>query len=126
MDHPIRRRDCRVGARALALTPRKCLRSLSNTSASSTSPDVREGRTILRDSPYRALIGAYLTSGLATTAACEWDNPQRAPAGDVARCEPSESDRLMEWCHRRDEKNGGHCLLRRNRAVGVQAARTSG
>jgi lipopolysaccharide transport system ATP-binding protein len=43
-----------------------------------------EGR-LLRDGPAHEVTSAYLTSGLGTTAAREWRNPAKAPAGDVAR-----------------------------------------
>lgn len=44
-----------------------------------------DGGRILKDGPSHAVVGAYLSSGLGTTAAREWDDPATAPGGEVAR-----------------------------------------
>jgi lipopolysaccharide transport system ATP-binding protein len=43
-----------------------------------------EGR-IIEDGPADQVVGAYLTSDLGTTAAREWPDPAKAPAGSVTR-----------------------------------------
>jgi lipopolysaccharide transport system ATP-binding protein len=43
-----------------------------------------EGR-VLRDGPSQEVVGAYLNSGLGTTAAREWPDPARAPGNDIVR-----------------------------------------
>ena len=40
---------------------------------------------VLRDGPAHEVVSAYLTSGLGTTAAREWDDPATAPGNEVAR-----------------------------------------
>ncbi len=43
-----------------------------------------EGR-VVQDGPSHQVVGAYLRSGLGTTAAREWPDPNRAPGNDVVR-----------------------------------------
>jgi lipopolysaccharide transport system ATP-binding protein len=43
-----------------------------------------EGR-IIADGPSPQVVGAYLNAGLGTSAAREWDDPARAPGGEVVR-----------------------------------------
>jgi lipopolysaccharide transport system ATP-binding protein len=43
-----------------------------------------EGR-VLRDGPAHQVVSAYLNTGLGTTAARAWPDPERAPGGEVAR-----------------------------------------
>jgi lipopolysaccharide transport system ATP-binding protein len=43
-----------------------------------------EGR-VLRDGPSPQVVGAYLNSGLGTTAVREWPNPAKAPGSEVVR-----------------------------------------
>ena len=43
-----------------------------------------DGR-VLRDGPSPQVVGAYLNSGLGTTAMREWPNPAKAPGSDVVR-----------------------------------------
>ena len=40
---------------------------------------------ILKDGPSHEAVSAYLDSGLAASAACEWPDPAEAPGGEVAR-----------------------------------------
>ncbi|HEX8852998.1 MAG TPA: hypothetical protein VF754_05900, partial [Pyrinomonadaceae bacterium] len=40
---------------------------------------------VLRDGPSHEVVGAYLSSGLGTTAAREWPEPEKAPGNDIVR-----------------------------------------
>ena len=44
-----------------------------------------DGGTVLEDGPSHKVVGSYLKSGLGTTAAREWRNPESAPASEVVR-----------------------------------------
>ena len=44
-----------------------------------------DGGKVLDDGPAHQVVGAYLTSGLGTTAARVWDDPSTAPGNDVGR-----------------------------------------
>jgi lipopolysaccharide transport system ATP-binding protein len=45
---------------------------------------LEDGRMV-KDGPAHQVVGAYLQSGLGTTAAREWPNPDEAPGGTVGR-----------------------------------------
>jgi lipopolysaccharide transport system ATP-binding protein len=44
-----------------------------------------EGGYMVQDGPAHKVVGAYLQSGLGTTAAREWLNPAEAPGGEISR-----------------------------------------
>jgi lipopolysaccharide transport system ATP-binding protein len=44
-----------------------------------------DGGVVLSDGPSYEVVGAYLNSGLGTTAAREWPDPAKAPGNEVAR-----------------------------------------
>jgi len=56
---------------------------------------------IVDDGPSHKVIGAYLNSGLGTSAAREWKDAEAAPGGDVARLRAvrvvSEQDEIVEY-----------------------------
>jgi lipopolysaccharide transport system ATP-binding protein len=60
-----------------------------------------EGGMIVDDGPSNKIIGAYLNSGLGTSAAREWVDPENAPRGDVARLRAvrvvSEDESIAEY-----------------------------
>lgn len=47
-------------------------------------PKILDDGRVLRDGPSHQVVGAYLNSGLGTTAAREWPDPAKAPGGEVA------------------------------------------